>query len=432
MDDIPGVFARHLLSRLRRALVDRPVVLLDGARQVGKTTLVQTLTGTSGRRYVTFDDATNVAAVGSDAAGFLAGLGGPVVLDEVQRVPELFLAIKAAVDRDRRPGRFLLTGSANALLLSHLSDALVGRMEIVTLWPLSQGEIAGVEEQFVDAVFAPALPRTAIATSTPLVGRVLAGGYPEAVLTAAPDRRQAWFTSYITTLLARDVRELARIDTLADLPHLVGLIASRPMALLNYADLARGVSLPQTTLKRYMALLQTVFLIRTVPPWHGNLGKRLVKSPKLLLADSGLAAHLMGLDAARLRDDRTLFGPLLEGFVAMEIEKQLGWSHVSPSLFHFRSHTGDEVDLVLEERSGRLVGIEVKAAATVGSADFNGLRTLAAAVGPRFHRGVVLYTGTEVVPFGDRLHAVPVDALWTWGTVGTRRGAGPAKRRRAR
>lgn len=414
MDDNRLVFDRHLLGRLRQALADRPVVLLNGARQVGKTTLVRDLAERAGSRYVTFDDATTVAAVRSDAAGFLEGLEESVVLDEVQRAPELFVAIKAAVDRDRRPGRFLLTGSADALLLPQLSDALVGRMEIVTLWPLSQGEIAGTADLFVDALFEPQLPRTRSPTPTPLVDRVLAGGYPEVALMAAPDRRHAWFTSYVTTLLARDVRELARIDTLADLPRLLRLIASRSMALLNYANLARDVGLPQTTLKRHMALLQAVFLIRTLPPWHRNLGKRLVKTPKLLLIDSGLTAHLMGLDRARLDDDRTLFGPLVESFVAMEIEKQLGWSRVTPALFHFRSHAGDEVDLVLEESSGRLVGVEVKAAASVSSADFRGLRTLADAVGPRFHRGVVLYTGHEVVPFGQRLHAVPVDALWTW------------------
>jgi uncharacterized protein len=411
---------RHVHQRLRVAQTDRAVVLLNGARQVGKSTLARALAAESGARYVTLDDATVVAAARSDPEGFINAGPSPIVLDEVQRAPDLFLAIKASVDRDRRPGRFLLTGSANALLLPQLADALVGRMEIVTLWPLSQGEITGRIEGFVDALFAPAAPALAPVTSRgargrSLIDRLLHGGYPEAVATASDDRRRAWFSAYVTTLLARDVRELARIDTLTDLPRLVSLVAARPMALLNHAELARSVGLPQTTLKRYMSLLQTVFLIRTLPPWHGNLGKRLVKTPKVLFTDVGVAAHLMGLNRARLDADRTLLGGLLESFVVMEIEKQLGWSTTSPAMYHYRSHAGEEVDLVLEQRSGTVAGIEVKSAATVTSSDFKGLRSLAAAVGTAFHRGIVLYTGRDVVPFGPRLFAVPVEALWQWG-----------------
>lgn len=211
------------------------------------------------------------------------------------------------------------------------------------------------------------------------------------------------------------MRDLANIEGLAELPRLVALIATRPMALLNYAELVRSAGLAQTTLKRYFALLQAVFLVRTLQPWHGNLGKRLVKTPKVLLTDSGLAAHLMGFDAARVEADRTLFGGLLESFVAMELVKQTGWSNAAPALYHFRSHGGDEVDLVLEDRSGSIVGIEVKSTATVAGADFRGLRALEEATLRRFRRGVVLYTGSEVVPFGSRLFAVPVEALWRWG-----------------
>ncbi len=411
------VFNRHLLSRVRVAQADRAVVLLNGARQVGKSTLARALAAESGARYVTLDDATVAAGARGDPEGFVGGVTSPIVLDEVQRAPDLFLAIKASVDRDRRPGRFLLTGSANALLLPQLAEALVGRMEIVTLWPLSQGEITGSVEGFVDALFGAVAPaiRPVKPGGRSLTDRILRGGYPEAVTTADDDRRSAWFSAYVTTLLARDVRELARIDTLTDLPRLVSLVAARPMALLNYAELARAVGLPQTTLKRYMSLLQTVFLVRTLPPWHGNLGKRLVKTPKILFTDAGLAAHLMGLDRARIQVDRTLLGGVLESFGVMEIEKQIGWSATSPAMYHFRSHAGDEVDLVLEQRSGTIAGIEVKSAATVTASDFKGLRSLADAIGPRFHRGIVLYTGREVVPFGPRLFAVPVEAIWEWG-----------------
>ncbi len=407
---------RHAAARLRQALADRPVVLLHGARQTGKTTLVRALAGADyPARYVTFDAFTALSAARGDPAGFLAGIEGPVVLDEVQRVPDLFVAIKAAVDRERDPGRFLLTGSANVLLVPRLSESLAGRIEIVPLWPFSQGEIEGAVEGFVDAMFDEAQPALgAAARGVALSERILRGGFPEAVAIGSADRRGAWFDAYLMTILGRDVRDLANIEGLIELPRLLALVAARPMALLNYAELVRSAGLSQSTLKRYFALLEAVFLVRTLRPWHANIGKRMVKTPKVLLCDSGLAAHLMGIDGARLAQDRTLLGGLLESFVAMEITKQIGWSTSAPELYHFRTHEGDEVDLVLERRSGALVGIEVKSAATVTGTDFKGLRALAQAAGRRFHRGVVLYTGAEVVPFGARLHAVPIEALWRW------------------
>lgn len=410
------MLARHASARLRTALADRPVVLLHGARQTGKTTLVRAVAEAVGARYVTLDDLTMLAAARGDPGGFLAGFAQPLVLDEVQRAPDLLLAIKAMVDRQRTPGRFLLTGSANVLLVPRVAESLAGRMEIVSLWPFSQGEIEGVVEGFIDAAFGAKPPALApAASSLRLPERVLRGGYPEAVALASAERRRAWFDAYLTTILHRDVRDLARIEGLTELPRLLALLASRPLAQLNYADLSRGTGLAQSTLKRYFALLETVFLVRLLPPWYANIGKRLVKTPKVLLADTGLAAHLMGIDDARLTQDRTLLGGLLESFVAMELVKQAGWSADPPTLHHFRTHEGEEVDLVLERRGGALVGIEVKSAATVSAADFKGLRALAEVAGRRFRRGIVLYTGGEIVPFGDKLFALPVDALWRWG-----------------
>jgi predicted AAA+ superfamily ATPase len=414
--DFPAtMLARHAAAPLRNALADRPVVLLHGARQTGKTTLVRAVAEESGARYVTLDDLTVLAAARADPAGFLAGFAQPLVLDEVQRAPELLLAIKAAVDRRRTPGRFLLTGSANVLLLPRVAESLAGRMEIVNLWPLSQGEIEGAAEGFLAAAFGDALPvlgrRSA---SVPLTDRVLRGGYPEVLGIESAARRRAWFDAYVTSILQRDVRDLARIEGLTELPRLLALLAARPMAQLNYADLSRSAGLPQSTLKRYFALLETVFLVKLLPPWHTNIGKRLVKTPKVLLTDSGLAAHLMGIDGARLAHDRGLLGGLLESFVAIELAKQAAWSEDPPAMYHFRTHEGDEVDLVLERRGGAVVGIEVKSAATVTAADFKGLRALAEAAGRRFRRGIVLYTGTEVVPFGAGLFALPVEALWRW------------------
>jgi hypothetical protein len=420
------MLSRHAAARLRTALADRPVVLLHGARQTGKTTLVRAVAEEVGARYVTLDDLTMLAAARDDAAGFVAGFAQPLVLDEVQRAPELLVAIKAAVDRKRTPGRFLLTGSANVLLVPRVAESLSGRMEIVNLWPFSQGEIERAVEGFIDAAFGDAPPSLGrAASSVGLTARVLRGGYPEAFAIESAERRRAWFDTYVTTILQRDVRDMARIEGLTELPRLLALLAARPMAQLNYADLSRSTGLPQSTLKRYFALLEIVFLVRLLPPWYVNIGKRLVKTPKILLTDTGLAAHLMGIDEARVAHDRSLLGGLLESFVAMELVKQAGWNSDPPALYHFRSHEGDEVDLVLERRGGTLVGIEVKGAATVTAADFKGLRALAEITGRRFRRGIVLYTGAEIVPFGAGLFALPVEAVWRWN-------AQPAARKKAK
>jgi predicted AAA+ superfamily ATPase len=227
------------------------------------------------------------------------------------------------------------------------------------------------------------------------------------------ERQKAWFGSYVTTILQRDVRDLANIEGLTQLPRLLSLIAARATSFVNLSELSRSIAIPQTTLKRYMALLETTFLVRTLPAWSGNLGKRLVKAPKLVLGDTGLMSYLLGLSKRRLAMDMNLLGPLLEGFVIMELEKQLAWSQTQSRLFHFRTQTGLEVDIVLEDSAGRLVGIEVKAGATVTSQDFKGLRAFAEMTGRRFRRGVVLYTGNETIPFGRDLHALPVNALWS-------------------
>jgi len=244
------------------------------------------------------------------------------------------------------------------------------------------------------------------------IRRIIVGGYPEAQHRAKDERRHAWFESYLMSILQRDVRDLANIDRLSDVPRLLTLLASRVCQLVNYADVARSLSIPQTTLKRYIALMEMTFLVRLLPAWFTNIGKRLTKSPKLLLTDTGLLTHLLGVDSVRLRSDRTLFGHVLENFIAMELFKQLGWSRKKCGIFHFRTEAGQEVDLVLEDASGQLVGIEVKAGATVEKRDFRGLEILAEAVDNRFMRGFVLYTGDTVVPFGKKLLALPIGHLW--------------------
>jgi uncharacterized protein len=407
--------SRHLTPLLLAALRDTPVVFLQGARQTGKSTLAQSLAELGHEAsYLTLDDAGVLAAAEHDPAGFVRELEQPVILDEVQRVPELFLAIKHAIDRRRAPGRFLLTGSADALLLPRLAETLAGRMEILTLWPFSQGEIEGRFEAFVDGIFAASLPKwqPLDAGWRSIIDRIVLGGYPEVIMRRTTQRRRAWFGSYITTILQRDIRDMASIQRLSELPFLLRTLASRCGGLLNFSDLASGLGIPQTTLKRYMALLEATFLVQLVPAWASNLGVRLVKSPKLMLCDTGLLCSVLDLDADRLSRELPLGGRVLENFVAMELRKQSSWSERRPSLYHYRSHSQQEVDLVLEDAAGRAVGIEVKASATVASSDFKGLRHLSTLLGDRFVRGVLLYGGTEIVPFGKHLHAVPLSVLW--------------------
>ena len=409
------MFQRHIRPQLIAALEDTPVVLLHGARQAGKSTLAQEIaSGPHPARYLTLDDATVFAAAKSDPAGFIAGLENSVVIDEVQRVPDLFVPIKAAVDRDRRPGRFLLTGSANVLLLPKLSESLVGRMEVLVLWPLSQGEIEGSAENFVNRAFTPAPPLSPPgATRDDLARRIVSGGYPEAVL-RQPTRRPAWFRSYVTTILQRTVRDVADIERMHEMPRLLSVLAARTGTLLNIADLSRILGMPQTTLQRYVALLQNAFLIYSLPAWTATVRRRLLKSSKILFVDTGLAAHLVGTNVRGLPANQELWGAFVETFAAGELLKQAAWSDVRPALFHFRTAKGEEVDMVLEAPSGKLVGVEVKAAVSVSADDFRGLRILAEIAGRRFFRGLVLYAGDQVVPFGPNLHALPISSLWRW------------------
>ncbi len=406
------MYRRNIEAELHAALADTPVVLLNGARQTGKSTLAQGVAKSSSMPYVTLDDATQLAAASSDPQGFLAGLGDRAVIDEVQKAPGLFPAIKLSVDQDRRPGRYLLTGSANVLLLPKISESLAGRMELMTLWPLSQGELQARREHFLDAVFAEKLPALQGDGEGDLKGRVLAGAYPEVIQRSAGKRRDAWFAAYITALLQRDVRDLANIDGLTDMPRLLSLLAARVGGLLNMSELSRSSGIPNSTLKRYLGLLQATFLFQPLPAWSANLGKRIIKSAKIHLIDAGLAAYLAGITAQGIARDPVFFGHLLETFVVSELRKQAGWSDRRVNLYHYRTVTGREVDILLEDAAGRLVGLEVKAASTVGRKDFSGFDALSEDIGDRFMRGIVLYSGEQTVSFGERYLALPVSALW--------------------
>jgi predicted AAA+ superfamily ATPase len=418
------LLVRHLAPALEAALGDTPVVLVTGPRQAGKTTLCRLVAERRGAQVFSLDDAATLGAATRDPTGFVAALDGPAMLDEIQKAPALLPALKLAVDRRREAGRFLLTGSADVLALPRVSESLAGRVEILTLWPLSQGEIEGRADDLVDVLFAADPPRYsgADAGRTEFITRALRGGYPEVLRRADLERRRAWFRSYVSTILQRDVRDLAHIEGLTELPRLLGVLAARSSSLLNLAEVSRSLGLAQTTLTRYVALLEHTFLLRRIPAWAGSRARRAVKTPRVLITDTGLLAHLAGLTAARIADEPAVLGPLLESFVASELLKQLTWSRTPATLLHFRTHSGREVDLVLERDDGRIVGVEVKAAATIGAAEFRGLEALREAAGKRFHRGVVLYAGREALPFGPGLWALPLGALWQVGT--------PAKRGR--
>lgn len=416
------MYVRHILPLLNEALADTPVVLLNGARQTGKSTLTQSLSAESGRRYLTLDDHVTLAAAKGDPDGFIAGLNGSVTLDEVQRVPELFLAIKASVDRDRSPGRFLLTGSANVLLLPGIADSLAGRMEILSLWPLSNAEIAGAPTvNLVDWLFDGPVNALGISPCdrTQLIEKLLCGGYPEVVSRNSPRRRAAWFNSYLQAIMQRDVRDLANVEQLTEIPNLIKLLSTRSAGLLNFAEISRSSGLPQTTLKRYFSLLETLFLVYRLPAWERNLGKRLVKAPKVFLPDSGMLAHLVELSPERLTVEAGLPGSLVETFVLSELLKHLAFSERQLTLWHYRTQSNIEVDFILENRLGKLTGIEVKASHSVGSKDFNGLRHLKETEPQFFQRGIVLYSGREVVPFAADLFAVPLSMWWTFNNLTT-------------
>ncbi len=409
----PRLHPRFLQPRLEEALADSPVTLIHGPRQSGKTTLARKVGGRAGYAYFSFDDSALREAAESDPAGFVLDLPERVILDEVQHVPELFTALKLAVDRRRVAGRFLLTGSANVLLLPRLADSLAGRMSIVRLHPLAQAELAAKPPTFIDALFqADFKTRTGPRLGKELAERISAGGFPAALARPEGRRRAAWYRDYIETLVQRDVRDLTRIQSLDALPRLLSLAAGQTARLLNVSELAGPFQLSRITIRDYVTLLERLFLLVILPPWHSNRLSRLIKTPKLHAGDTGLACALLGVDAAALMADRMMLGQQLETFAFLEIQRQASWLGAPVDFYHFRDKDGSEVDIVLERGAREVAGVEVKASATVTGADFNGLRKLRAAAGARFKAGVVLYNGEACVPFGDGFYAVPIRRLW--------------------
>ncbi|SFU22010.1 ATP-binding protein [Mesorhizobium sp. YR577] len=409
---------RSLIDRKARpiietALADTRVVLIAGPRQAGKTTLARQFAGPD-RPYITLDDAGALSAAKTDPIGFIRGIDRAVI-DEVQRAPELMLAIKESVDRDDAPGRFLLTGSANLTTVPAIADSLAGRMAVVSLLPFAQSEIRSTPGRFLDRLFAGEEPVVSEDTvvGEDLVQIVLRGGYPEVLRRATPARRIAWLEDYVALILDRDVRDIANIDQLDRLPRLLGVLAEHAGQLVNNSSFGGALGLSSVTAQKYVAILERLFLVSTLAPWSNNRLSRLIKTPKLHFLDTGLLASLRADEADGLRKNGTRFGALLESFVVSELLKLASWSDRRFSFSHYRTKDQDEVDVVIEDRRGRIIGIEVKASATVKAKDFRGLRQLQEAVGERFVRGLVLHDHDRLTPVGEKLQAAPLSLLWT-------------------
>jgi hypothetical protein len=405
------IIKRFSAENVTRALKDTPVVIVTGPRQCGKTTLVRELI--SGKRhYLTLDNKSTRLAARTDPTGLVRELDRAII-DEVQLAPELLRAIKESVDNDRRPGRFLLTGSANILTLPMVSESLAGRMEVIMLLPLSRAEILKRRPVFLENAFSGRLVKPAEPLlGADLVRAVLTGGYPEMLERTQPQRRRAWARSYIRAIVQRDVREIVEVEKLDQVPRLLRALAHQSGQLTNFTQLGGQIGLDDKTTRNYLGILEQVFLVRRIEPWFRNQLSRLLKTPKLHFLDSGLLASLLGATAERIAANRLLFGPLLESFVFAEVMKQETWLENSCTLTHYRDKDKDEVDIVVENEMGEIVGIEIKAGATIGGGDFNGLRKLAAAAGKDFKLGVVLYDGAQPLPFGDRMYAAPITCLW--------------------
>jgi hypothetical protein len=407
--------SRHARRTLLEALAESRAVALLGARQVGKSTLAQELaTNDFPARYISLDDEVIAGAARADPRGFIAEVDGPTVIDEIQRAPGLLLAIKQRVDGNQARGQFLLTGSANILTLPTIADALPGRVEYVNLWPFSQGELHGIREGFIDALLNGEFPKLSQApVGRRAIAQMLAtGGYP-ALQVRSVRGRVRFFSSYLASIIDRDLPDVAGVRNAHDVERLLHVVAARSAALTSFHRMGVELGGNTNTVRHHTKILEDLFLIRRLKPWYTNLGSRQVKTAKLHVVDSGLLAFLIGANEQRITTDGTVAGMMLESFVAMELLRQSDWLDEPVSLYHYRDKQQREVDIVIERYSGEVVGVEVKASATVRGADFAGLRYLRDKLGDRFRGGVALYLGSDTIPFGDRLAAVPLSGLWS-------------------
>lgn len=407
------MYKRNIEERLQEALTRSPIVFIKGPRQSGKTTLIKML---KGYHFVTFDNIRTLQLALADPMGFIEDLPKPVIIDEVQRAPDLFLAIKYDIDNNRIPGRYILTGSADPMLMPKIEDSLVGRIEVLTLLPLSQGELQGIKETFIDKIWSDeSLLKLNCQKmdKKQLYQNMINGGFPS-VQNVSIDSRNQWFHDYISIIIQKDLIDLAVIEHLQDMPQILGFCAARAGSLLNISELSRDCRIPVTTLNRYLILLETLFIIKFQQAWHINLGKRLMKSPKSYFVDSGLLSWIRMMTIDKMMHDFTHEkGHVVENFVVNELSKQMTWDNNFLKMYHFRSVTQQEVDIILERRDGKIVCIEVKSNANVGIADIKGMKFLKESVPHLWHRGIVLYCGDEVMTLTDGIIALPITALWS-------------------
>ena len=409
---------RHIERKILQSLKTFPVVYIAGPRQSGKTTLVRHITKTKHKaHYFTFDDLQTRSAAKNDPMAFLNALEGNVVIDEVQMAPEIFRPLKIIVDKNRETrnkgrGRFLLTGSSNIMTLPKLSDALVGRMALHTLYPFSASEISGTQSHFIEKALSA---NWTFKKFKPLnITKILKdSSYPELFNVNNQKFNHEWCNSYLNTILQRDVRMLMEVDKISSLPDMLHLFGTRTGGLLNEASIARNIDLNHLTVKKYRILLENLFLILSIPPWSHNLGKRLIKAPKIYLADINLLSYLLNIDIISLsKNNPMLFGSVLETFVAIELSKQLSFSGVRTKLYHYRTSSGQEVDFILEGPEKKICAIEVKATSHLTRRDFRHLIKLQADLGQKMQSGLVIYNGNQITVFGDSLYAIPFSSLW--------------------
>lgn len=409
------MIARQLRPRLLEMLAESRAVALVGARQVGKSTMLRDLTSSDfPAQMISLDDDAARAAAADDPAGFVASLGAPAAIDEVQRVPDLLLAIKAQLDSDDARGQFLLTGSANILALPTVKDALPGRVDYMTLWPLTAAEVEGGEGNIVDSLLHGEPPQL---TGCPIgraayAARIARGGYPEAQNRGQRALR-SFFASYLSSIIERDVGDVSNVRTPEALERLLAVIAARTGGLVSYLGMGRDLGLDKNTVSAHARVLENLFLVRALKPWSVNLGGRQIKSPKLYVVDSGLLAFLLKASVPRIEAEAAVAGVVFESYAVMELLRLADLSDFEPSLYHFRDKEGREVDVVIEADSGDVVGVEVKSSVSVAGDAFAGLKRLRDKLGARFKFGAVLYAGERTLPFGDRLAAVPIAGLWS-------------------
>jgi uncharacterized protein len=407
---------RHAAARVIEALADTRIVTVEGPRQAGKSTLCTRIASTRGMRMVTLDDPMTQRAAAADPAGFVAGLGETAFIDELQRAPDLVLALKSEVDRDPRPGRFLVSGSANLLLAPRIGDSLAGRVERVPLRPFTQAEITRVSvprwlDELWEGTAAPYV-ESSHAGRAAHVQRIVVGGFP-AVLARSPRRRRAWLEDYLAALVARDVPDLVDIRRPDILPVLLRHLAAGSGSLVALRPIAQALAVDEKTVRTYVRLLELLHLIVSVPAWTTGVAARAVRAPRLFIEDAGLLTHLLDADATRIAGDDAMSGRVYESFVAMELARLLPHTETAPSMRHWRSRHGDEVDIVLEDRTGRVIAIEIKAGATIRRGDLRGMHRFRTLAKEMFVAGLVLCTTRQTTPLGERVWATPIDALWT-------------------